>query len=302
MSTLGGKKLTGSAGGGAGVTGLTTANAGDAIADNEIIRGDGTNGIQGSDITIADAAATVVAVAPTSGNTIRITGGSASGGTLDLRSTSHATKGYIAIDGFTAGIGANANNELFLYSNGVRVLEMYQATIPMCRSDGQWAVASGAQVGGDAVPDVGFARAAAGDARVSNGSSGIGDLYHGVPVEANTAGSGAPNALAATESGAALTNEGTTAANYHTLPTSAAGYRYTFVVQDADGMRIVANTGDTIRVIDKVTAAAGYIESTTIGSVVTLLAINATEWVATSIHGVWTDGTWTYSDVGNTSP
>lgn len=121
-------------------------------------------------------------------------------------------------------------------------------------------------------------------------------------VEASTAGSGAPNVLAANESGKLLTNEGSTAANYHTLVSAVAGYKYEFFVQDADGMRIVANTGDTIRVIDKVTASAGYIESTTIGSCVVLKAINATEWVAMSVHGVWTDGTFTFDDTGLTSP
>jgi len=121
-------------------------------------------------------------------------------------------------------------------------------------------------------------------------------------VEASTAGSGAPNVLAANESNKVLTNEGTTAENYHTLPSAAAGYVFTFVVQDADGLRVVAAGGDTIRVIDKVTAAAGYLSSTTIGSTVTLVAINGTEWIATSISGVWTDGTFTHDDTGLTSP
>lgn len=150
--------------------------------------------------------------------------------------------------------------------------------------------------------DTGLARNSAAVVRVSNGSTGIGSLLSSVLVEANTAGSGTPNAIAATESGTVFTNEGVTAKNYHTLPSAVAGYKFTFIVQDADGMRIVANTDDTIRVIDKVTAAAGYIESTTIGSVVTLIAINATEWIATSIHGTWTDGTWSYDDTSLTTP
>ena len=54
--------------------------------------------------------------------------------------------------------------------------------------------------------------------------------------------------------------------------------------------------------IDKITGTAGYISSTTIGSVVTLVAVDATTWVATSIHGVWTDGTFTYDDTANTTP
>lgn len=107
-------------------------------------------------------------------------------------------------------------------------------------------------------------------------------------VEINTAGSGAPNVLTSSESDKVLTNEGSTAQNYHTLPTAAAGLTFTFVVQDGDGIRIVANTGDTIRVAGTVSASAGYTESTTVGDVITLIAINATEWIAISYIGTWT--------------
>lgn len=295
MSTLGCKKLTGSAGG-AGVSGLTSADGGTAIADNVLIRGDGTDGIQGSAVAMSD-----------SGDITMAAGG--------LITSAHgAQHGVIK---FQAGLNAPlaivssttpANCFQFTASNFVARSTVGGNALAAVDSGGvdldttgtvDW---SGTAGSAQASKDVGIARAAAGDLRVTNGSSSIGDLYHGVPVEANTAVAASPNILVANESGAALTNEGATAANYHTLPTAAAGYRYTFVVQDADGMRVVANTDDTIRVIDKVTAAAGYIESTTIGSVVTLLAINATEWVATSIHGVWTDGTFTYDDTGNTSP
>jgi len=151
--------------------------------------------------------------------------------------------------------------------------------------------------------DAVLVRDAAGVIGIRNAfTSGTGALRTARVVEANTAGSGAPNVLTDTESWKVLTNEGTTAKNYHTLPTAAAGYQFTFVVQDADGMRIVANTDDTIRVIDKVTATAGYIESTTIGSTVTLVSINAVEWYATSIKGTWTDGTFTYDDTSLTTP
>lgn len=39
---------------GSGVSGLLSASGGDAIADNEVVRGDGTTGIQGSIITLGD--------------------------------------------------------------------------------------------------------------------------------------------------------------------------------------------------------------------------------------------------------
>lgn len=135
-----------------------------------------------------------------------------------------------------------------------------------------------------------------------SGASAPAYVFFARAIEASTAGSGAPNVLLAVESFRVLTNEGSTATNYHTLPTAVAGYVFTFCVQDADGLRVTAAAADTIRVIDKVTAAAGYIESTTIGSTVTLVAINATEWFATSINGVWTDGTWSYDDTSLTTP
>ena len=99
-------------------------------------------------------------------------------------------------------------------------------------------------------------------------------------VEANTAGVGSPNILTAAESSKILTNEGATAENYHTLPTAAAGLQYTFFCDDTDGIRITANTGDTIRMESAVSASAGYINSTIIGAHVTLIAINATQWLA----------------------
>lgn len=138
------------------------------------------------------------------------------------------------------------------------------------------------------VLDTAAERAAAGVWRDTDGSTGIGKRLTGKLVEANTAGSGGPNILAALESRTVLTNEGATAQNYHTLPTAAAGVEFEFVVQDADGIRVVANTADTIRDGATVSAAAGFIQSTTQGSTLRLLAINATEWIVMSKTGTWT--------------
>jgi hypothetical protein len=106
-----------------------------------------------------------------------------------------------------------------------------------------------------------------------------------VTVEANTAGVGSPNILTAAESRKVFTNEGIAEKNFHTLPAAAADIEYRFIVQDVDGMRIVAGTGDTIRLAAVVSIAAGFVESTTIGDVLRLVAINATEWIAVEIIG-----------------
>lgn len=186
-------------------------------------------------------------------------------------------------------------------------------------------------------------------------------------VEANTAASGAPNVLTALESRTALTNEGATSQNYHTLPTAVAGQTFTVYCQHgtagiaaapvggitrsgstatvamtghgfsdndyvliagadqaeyngahqitktgddaftyavsgtpdtpatgtitaervAQGIRVTANTGDTIRLATAVTSPAGCYESFETGACLTLLAVNGVEWVATSIVGTW---------------
>ena len=93
--------------------------------------------------------------------------------------------------------------------------------------------------------------------------------------------------VAATESGTVFTNEGAAAMSTFTLPTAVAGYVYTWIVQDTDGITITAGAGDTIRWDTSVTATGGSISSTAIGSSITLVAINATEWVATEIVGTW---------------
>lgn len=141
--------------------------------------------------------------------------------------------------------------------------------------------------------DTVVARAAASVVRVEGASSALGKLLAGTLVEPNTAVAAGPNVITAAESGTLYTNEGATATNYHTLPAAAAGVGpLTFVVQDADGIRIVANTGDTIQMDATVSGLAGFAESTTVGNAVTLIAINNTEWIAVSYVGT-VGGTWT---------
>jgi hypothetical protein len=90
------------------------------------------------------------------------------------------------------------------------------------------------------------------------------------------------------QAGEVFTNEGATSKPVFTLPTPYLGCEYTYIVQDVDGLRVTAATGCTIRIAASVSAAAGFIESTTIGNTVTILAINSTEWVATAVNGTWT--------------
>ncbi len=147
---------------------------------------------------------------------------------------------------------------------------------------------SASSLGGVTSGDVGVVRSSAGVARVSDGSTGIGALGAAREIEASTAGVGSPNLLQATESRKAVTNEGAALEAYNTLPSAAAGYEFAFICQAAAGIRIVANTGDAIRMGGAVSASGGFIRSAVVGSTVTLVAINATEWIALSAVGTWT--------------
>ena len=97
------------------------------------------------------------------------------------------------------------------------------------------------------------------------------------------------------------TNAGATALVTETFPAATAGLIAQFVCMDTDGLKALAVGDDTIRVIDKVTGAAGYIQSNTLGSMAYCVAMDTAQWVC-RVNGVWTDGTWTYDDTGLTSP
>lgn len=130
----------------------------------------------------------------------------------------------------------------------------------------------------------------------NNGANAIGGFKASVDVR--TAGAVFTN----TNYMSFQTNEGATAKVSHTLPTAAAGGIFSFLVQDSDGIRINAAAGDTIRVRTKVTSVAGFIESVTLGSIVKLVAINATEWFAMEIGGNWTDSVFVFNDGSLVTP
>lgn len=89
-------------------------------------------------------------------------------------------------------------------------------------------------------------------------------------------------------SGHVYTNEGSvTSITPMTLPAAAAGLHATWIVQDVQGFKIIAQAGDTIRISGAVSASGGYVAATAIGSTVHLVAINATEWVAVGGTGTW---------------
>lgn len=247
--------------------------------DNAILRADGTGGAtaQSSGVTIDDNNR-ITTGSGTNGGVALGTGGariadSNSDGRWDFINSGGTRMDLVNVGSYYAlrlpnngrvsavGIGtSNGNGEGFVFAGG---------------GGTSWK-AEGAS---GAFHQIGWAQ---GDYTASGISRGL-RIYRS--VEVNTAGSGTPNALTEDETWRIFSNEGVTAKNYHALPTAAAGLTFTFVVQDADGIRVVANTADTVRVAASVSATAGYCESTTIGDSVTFAAINATEWVAVAVVG-----------------
>ena len=106
-----------------------------------------------------------------------------------------------------------------------------------------------------------------------------------------TNGSASPYQILEAQSGLFFTNEGATEQVYLDLPAAKQDLVFDFIVSDSDGVRITSGSGDTIRLYSDVTPAAGYIESTDIGSTLRIKAVNDTEWVVVSSSGQWTPST-----------
>ena len=107
-------------------------------------------------------------------------------------------------------------------------------------------------------------------------------------IEDHTEGSGAPHQIEEADNRKILTNRGSTALNYHTLPSAAAGLGpFTFVVVDSDGLRCDASNNATIRIAGNVTPANGNVSSTVVGSVLWLIALSDSEWMGIATVGSW---------------
>jgi hypothetical protein len=189
--------------------------------------------------------------------------------------------------GWSSTANVNGTLDLQLGRVAANVLGIYATST----TGSTIALASGQQVrwsgttnpGGTA--DFGVARETTNVGRISDGTTGIGFLQHGWRT---TAHSTSPVAVATTDAGRSYTNEGAAGEINFNLPGAAAGLVYRFFVQAAQNLRVTAAAGDTIRLAGSVSAAAGNIVNATIGGVVELQALNATEWLGTVIVGTWT--------------
>lgn len=85
-----------------------------------------------------------------------------------------------------------------------------------------------------------------------------------------------------------FTNGGAQGEVDFTLPTAVAGRSYSFYVDAAQTIKIIAGSSTTIQVAGSTSAPAGNITNDTPGGCITLVAISTTKWVASSHEGTWT--------------
>ncbi|YBV97524.1 hypothetical protein M1D80_11785 [Phyllobacteriaceae bacterium JZ32] len=95
--------------------------------------------------------------------------------------------------------------------------------------------------------------------------------------------------LGAGDTGKIYSNGGATALTVFNLPGAEIGLKFGFMCLDADGIRVVAASGDVIRVNGAASSAAGHVDNTgAVGTYIELMAHDTTNWVATRVVGTWT--------------
>lgn len=133
------------------------------------------------------------------------------------------------------------------------------------------------------------------DAWRYNGSTWVPCKFQNTPTFAGFGGTvGSPLALDAHRDRSCWDNQGATAEQAFTLPTVAAGsgYKFIFSVVNSFGVRVFAPSGQKIQLGASQSSSSGYVDSTTVGSVIVLESIGSSGsnpvWMATSIVGTWT--------------
>lgn len=90
------------------------------------------------------------------------------------------------------------------------------------------------------------------------------------------------------DSGTVFSNAQTVATTTLTLPADVTlGLTYTFLIGTLQQLKIVANAGETILFNGILSILGGYIQSSTVGSVVTLDRTSPTTWVVMDNQGTW---------------
>lgn len=175
---------------------------------------------------------------------------------------------------------ASASTVVFTAGGADRI--RYAAGTPILRNDGLLEWSNGTSLPGS--PDLSLQRAAAGVLRVGNAGSAMGSLVTSRLITTKTSN----YSLLVTDSFAILSNSGAAGEVDFTLPTWAAGLMYTFDVEAAQTLKVIAPGTDTIRIAGSVSAAGGNVTNGTIGGTLTIVATISGKWVALNHEGTWT--------------
>ena len=124
-----------------------------------------------------------------------------------------------------------------------------------------------------------------GDAITGDGTAALGGFLKTVTDDTDA------HAVLAAESGIVLTNAGSGAPAAQTLPAAVAGLNYCFVVMAAQELRVTPAAGDVINIAGTAGDAAEYWTANAVGEALCLVAVDGTNWIATSYTGTWTQQT-----------
>jgi hypothetical protein len=124
-----------------------------------------------------------------------------------------------------------------------------------------------------------------GDAVTGDGTAALGGFLKTVTDDTDA------HSVLASESGTVLTNAGAGAPAAHTLPAAVAGLNYCFVVMAAQELRPTPAADDVINIAGVAGDAAEYWTANAVGETLCLVAVDGTNWVATSYTGTWTQQT-----------
>jgi hypothetical protein len=126
---------------------------------------------------------------------------------------------------------------------------------------------------------------ATGDPITGDGTAALKGFLKAVTDDADA------HSVLVTESGTVLTNAGSIGPYAFTLPAAAAGLEFIFVVMAAPELRVTPAAGDLININGVAADAAEYWTANAPGESLHLVAVDATNWIAVSYTGTWTQAT-----------
>jgi len=107
---------------------------------------------------------------------------------------------------------------------------------------------------------------------------------HYITINTRSSGTGT---LVVADTQQIFSNVGAVSEVGFTLPSAASGIELSFVVENINGLKVFAQSNNKIYAGTVVGISGGYINSSGIGSTLTLLAVNTVDWFTMSQEGTW---------------